>query len=154
MALLQAQKDSNLVQQGAMSGAEQAVVAHFDKAWRQDVLQEAPDELLGRQGAGSGFVGVGLLIAKGDLVIFKVKQAVVAEGDAKDVGGQIFQSGLTVAHRLAMDDPSLSPDLGRNLLKQIGLMQFRSEFGPKEAGQGLDVNQEIGASGLPELAIG
>lgn len=137
-----------------MSGAEQAVVAHFDKAWWQDVLQKAPDEFLCWHRAGSGFVAVGLLIAKGDLVIFKVKQPVVAEGHAKDVGGQIFQSGLTVAHRLAMDDPGLSPDLGRNLLKQMGLMQFSSEFGPKEVGQGLDVNQEIWASCLPVLTLG
>jgi hypothetical protein len=39
--------------------AEEAVVAHFDEAFGQDVLQEAADELLGGKGAGSEFAGVG-----------------------------------------------------------------------------------------------
>ncbi len=45
--------------------AEKAIVAHFDEAFGQDVLQEATDELLSGKGAGFELTGVGGAVAEG-----------------------------------------------------------------------------------------
>jgi hypothetical protein len=81
--------------------AKKAIVAHFDEAFGQDVLQEAADELLSGKGAGLKFAGVGGAVAEGHLPVGQLQDAVVADGHAKDVGGQILQGGPTGAHRWA-----------------------------------------------------
>jgi len=78
----------------AQAGAEEAIVAHLDEAPGQDVLEEAADELLGRQGAGSERAGVGGAVAEGDPVMLDFQDAPVADGDAEDVGGEILE-GVT-----------------------------------------------------------
>jgi hypothetical protein len=40
---------SGFLKQVTLSGAEQTVVADFDEAWGEDVLQETADELLGAE---------------------------------------------------------------------------------------------------------
>ena len=53
----------------ALPGTQEAIVAHLDKAFGQDRLQEAMDELLHRQGAEFGLAGPRGAIAKGDLLV-------------------------------------------------------------------------------------
>ena len=45
-------------QAGAQGGSEEAEVAHFHETARQDVLEEALDELLHREGTGHELPGV------------------------------------------------------------------------------------------------
>jgi hypothetical protein len=47
-----AEQTAGLGQAGPLTGGEEAVIADFLEAFGQDVLQEAADEFLGRQGAG------------------------------------------------------------------------------------------------------
>lgn len=61
------------------------------------MVEEAADELLGRQGGGLLFLGLPILVAKSDLAILEFEDPAVAEGDAEDVGGEIFQGGLAAA---------------------------------------------------------
>jgi len=63
------QAQSQLVQQRAIAGAEQAVVPDFDKAFGQGVLQETADELLGGQGQVAAHFGFTVLIPEGDFLI-------------------------------------------------------------------------------------
>jgi len=49
--------------------AERPVIAHLGEAARQDVLEEALDELLGRQDAALGLARLGVLIAEGHLAV-------------------------------------------------------------------------------------
>ena len=51
------------------TGAKETEVAHFDKAFRQDVLKESADELFSAKGAGLDRAGVGGAVAEGDLAI-------------------------------------------------------------------------------------
>ena len=55
-----------------LGGAEQSVVADFDEAWGENVLQEAADELLGIEGAVAELVSGGLFVGESDLTIFPV----------------------------------------------------------------------------------
>ncbi len=57
------------------------------------MLEKPADELFRRQRAVSGLAGIADCVPKRDLVILHADNAVVAECDAKDVGGQILQSG-------------------------------------------------------------
>ena len=74
-----------------IAGCQETVVAHFDKASGQHMLQKAMDEGLGREGAGTLLFGLTVLIAEGDLVILHLEDTLVAQGDAEDVGRQILE---------------------------------------------------------------
>ena len=80
-----------------MSGAEQAVVTDLDEAGRQDVLEEATDELLGGDGATLKLVSGGFFVSESHLTIMQVAEAVVTEGHAKDVRGEILEGCFTGA---------------------------------------------------------
>ena len=59
-------------------GTEKAIIPDFDKAFGQDVLQEAAHELEGSQGAAFDFTGLGIFVAKGDLSIFQFENELIA----------------------------------------------------------------------------
>ncbi len=133
---------SDLVEQMAMRGAEEAAISDIDKAFGQHVLprggallQEATDELLGGDSAVPVFPGVGVFVAKGDLIIGQFQDAVVADGHPPDVGGQILQGSHPAADRLAVHHPLLGQRLGRDQVKQAGLLQCVTQLGPKQTAQ-------------------
>ena len=51
------------------------------------MLQETMDELMSSQGATLLRTGLGVAIAKGHTIMFQLEQAIVAEGNAENVGG-------------------------------------------------------------------
>jgi hypothetical protein len=83
-----------LVKQMPVRGCEQAIVTDFDEAFGQNVLKEAADELFGRDGRVSGLIRGRILVGKSDLAILEGEDAVIADGDAKDVRGEVFESSL------------------------------------------------------------
>ena len=117
-----------------MCRAEEAIVAHLDKALGQDVLKETMDEFLGGQRAEPGLTRVGC-VAEGDLVILHVHDAAIAEGDAKDVGREILEGDAAIADGLAMHHPVLLPHFRRNVCKAIRLAQGIAELGTKKFGE-------------------
>ncbi len=78
-----------------ISGAEQAVVTDLDEAGWEDVLEEAADELCGGECAVLELLSGRLFEGESDLTIFQLEQAVVADGDAKDIRGEILEGLLT-----------------------------------------------------------
>ena len=81
-------------EQVTVAGTEQTVVTDFDEAWWEDVLQEAADELRGRHRAVLDLRSGRVFIGESDVTIFELAQAVVAEGDAKDVRSEILEGPL------------------------------------------------------------
>ena len=136
-----------------MGGTEQAIVTHLDKAFRQNVLQETVHELFGGQGAELGLARLRIAIVERDLVVLDLDDAAVAEGDAKDVGGEIFERGATVTDGLAVNHPVLPPHFRREVGQAIRLAQGITELGAKELGERLDWQQEILAGGQPCLSV-
>src|SRR5260370_13057618 len=92
-----------------MSGAKQDEVTDLDEAIGEDVLEEAADELFGGEGAVLELVGGRLFVGESDVTIFQLTEAVVAEGDAKDVRGEILEGLCAGAHRFGMDHPIFAP---------------------------------------------
>lgn len=75
------------------------------------------DEAFHRSGAGLELACIRSAILKSDLgspqgtVIGELHQSAVADGDTEDVRGQVLEGRLSIADRLAMDDPILLPNL-------------------------------------------
>ena len=66
----------------------------------------------------------------------------VAEGDAEDVGGEIFQGGLAGADRLTVDDPVLFPGLRGHLGVEGSFLEGVAELGAEDFAQSLDGHQK------------
>src|SRR3954451_14004744 len=132
----------------------QAVIADLVKAGRQDVLEEAPDELV----AGHGFlalaVGGAVLVAIGHGRVVDRQDAVVGDGDAEGVAGEIVERGpLSLAPWRDVNDPGDLPDMGR----QVGVRAEPGE-GIAEAGAGAGGERRFGeeeglAGGMPGGAV-
>src|SRR5437867_4266249 len=65
-------------------GTAQAVVAYLGEALWQDVQQETPNELVGREGDSAQLLSAVVPIAKGDVAFLEDLQTTVSDGDAKD----------------------------------------------------------------------
>ena len=110
---------------GALRSSEETVIANFHKTVRQDVLDEALDEIFGREGATLELTVIGRAVREGDAgrchitCVNAADQATVAEGNTENVGSQILECRLTIAHRLAVRHPFFSPNLGRDLGEEI-----------------------------------
>src|SRR5712692_7291927 len=132
-----------------MSGAKQAVVTDLDEPIREQVLEEATDELLGGDGAVLELISGRLFERESDLAIFQLAQAVVADSDAKDVRGEILESLLATADGFGMDHPIFAPEARRDCREQSSLFQFIAKLGAEDPGERFDGEQEVGARGTP-----
>src|SRR5437667_12774118 len=91
----------------AMTVGEIAVVADAMEAVRQNVEQEAADELVGAKGHHLLLVVVAIILpAEADLALRKTDQAAVGDGDAMGIAAEIIEHLLGSAERsLGVDDP-------------------------------------------------
>lgn len=115
-------QDNQLASNGS---AKETVIAHLDKGMREDMLEETLKELLHGKRTFFELVGIGNAVLKGNLrtfhgtAVIKRKQAPITDGNAMNIGSQILESGLPIANGLAVNDPFLCPDPGRNLVKEF-----------------------------------
>ena len=87
-------------------GMPQAEIADFVESPGQDVLQEAAHERFAGEAAGTPPSFLALLEAEGDARLVHGLDAVVGDGDAEGVTGQIVEDGLLAPPpRDAMDHP-------------------------------------------------
>jgi hypothetical protein len=141
------------VEELAIGGSPEAVIADLVEALGQDVLQEAADELVGRQCHGPALVVPGVGIAEGDLSVVAGEDAVVGDGDSVDVSSEIPQYAVDAADAgLAVDDPRAFPDRGGEGCVRQGLGDVMKEEAPEELGEGPD-GDEIVPSGRAPVAV-
>ena len=93
----------------AIAVGEQAEVADLDEARRQDVKQEAADELDRIEAHDLDAVVVsGVAPAKAHLAVVEIEEPAVGDGNAMSVAGQVLQHMLGSAEGwLGIDDPFL-----------------------------------------------
>jgi hypothetical protein len=132
---------------------EQSVITDFDKILGQDVLEETTNKLLSRESREFDLIGSRILEGESDLTVGEREDAVVGDGDAKDVRGEIFEGCFSTTNRLTMNDPIFEPDLLVEEVEEVGLLQLVAELGAEEDREGLDVDEEIRARVKP-MAIG
>ena len=101
------------------------------------MLKEALHEFLHREGTLLELPGIGGAVLEGDLGRFhasgveQTNQPAIAKSDAVDIGCQIAEGSLSVAHRFAMDHPILLPDFGGDLCEERCFLQEALEGGTK-----------------------
>ena len=117
---------------GVGAGVQEADVTDFLEAFGEHMLQKTAEEVQGRQGHGPP-AGLVRLIAEGDGAVLHAQQPPVRQGDPVEIGGQVFQSRLTIADRLAVDGPGGGPGLGWGLAEQrgVGGLEGVAKFGPE-----------------------
>lgn len=148
------QKQSEGSQEQALGGSKETEIAHLHKAPGQDMLEETVDKLFGGEGAELELSSIGRAVAKGDLVVFELDQATVADGDPEDVRSQVLEGGAAIADRFAVDDPLLFPDGSWYIVGKVGSLKGVKEFGLEDPGDGFDWEQEMVMGRQPGAVIG
>jgi len=97
------------------------------------MLQEAIDECFGRERTQFRLSRIRRPIMKSNLVVLQLDQAAVADGHAKDIGSQVFQSCTPIAHRFAVHHPILLPDLRWYASKQSRFGQCLAELAAEDS---------------------
>jgi hypothetical protein len=137
-----------------VSVGEEAEVAYLHEAFWEDMLKETVDEFIGREGAELDLAGVGRAIAEGDLVVLELDETAVGDGDAEDIGGQVFEGRASIANGFAMDNPLMFPGRGRQGAGERRLLECVEELGSEDLGKGLHREEETMMSWEPGAVIG
>ena len=128
-----------------LGGAEQTVVTDLDESLREHVLEEATNELFSGDGATLELVSGRFFVRESDRAVLQFKDAVIAEGDAKDVRGEILESGEASADGFGVDHPSFAPDERLDLSKQFRLFQFVAKLGAENGRERFNGDEEVWA---------
>ena len=109
---------------GGVAGGHEAVVANLHEAAGQDVLQEAMDEFVGREGRG-GFAAS----AEVDAVVGEREQALIGDPDAVRVSAEVAEDLFGPGEGLlAVGDPLLLVEPILELGEGLGGFQFRGQI--------------------------
>ncbi|MGC1648826.1 MAG: hypothetical protein WA741_23655 [Candidatus Sulfotelmatobacter sp.] len=124
-------------QSGAPAIGQEPERADADKAAGQDVEQEAAQELLRTERHHSLLITVGIILpTESHLVMLESQEAVVGDGHAMGVAGEIAEHMMGTAEgRFGVDDPVLT------------------EQGAQEGAERFLVGQWLKSSGEGELAL-
>jgi len=102
------------------AGREQADMPDFHKAIGQDMLQEPAEKLhdveVGGAWAGTAHFPGG----EGDRAVLERDKAALGDGDPEDLRGEGGEGGVAVVMGLTVDVPRDGPDLGVDVLQQLG----------------------------------
>lgn len=122
-----------MIEQITVGRSEQAEITDFDETIREDVLEKTTDKLFGRDGREFELISRRILVRESNLAILKGEDAVVRDGNAKDVGSKIFESCFSGAYGLAVNDPIFEPDLLVGQVEEVGLFELITELGTEES---------------------
>ena len=95
-----------------------------------------------------------IFVADGDTFVVETDNAVVGDGDAEHVAGEIAEHGLIAfAPGSTVHDPGFRPRSFRQDQIRTALCERGLELTAHKLGQGLDRNQKAVARGMPMVAI-
>ena len=146
-------------QSGADGSAEETEVAHFHEAARQDVLEEALDEMLHGEGTSFELASICGTVLEGELgslqaaALIDGEQAPVAESNAVDVGSQVFEGSLSITNWLAMHNPLSSPDFWGNWCVECGFAQGALKGSAEQFGEGFHGQEKVSMRRQPNISI-
>lgn len=131
--------------------AQAAVIAHVDASVRPHVRAEPTPARVGGHRTDADLSRGRCLVLTGDLVLCPRAEAMVAEGHANAVRGEICAGVVAGADGRAGHDPILVPDRGVHPRAPGGRVPWRAARGAADHGQGRDVDQ-AGVTGRPPPA--
>jgi hypothetical protein len=106
------------LESGALIVRQEIEVTHLDKTHWENMLEKALNKLFHRQGVVFDAAAIRSALFEGHLRRFQA--ALIAEGNqsailkrnAVNVSRQVFESGLPIPYRQAVDHPIARPDIG------------------------------------------
>ncbi len=117
----QDESDSGGSEQGAHAreararrGAEEPEVPHTHKAFGQNMLQEAPQELVAGEFRGARFAALAVRPHDDDMSIGNLKNTGGIQCGLLNVAGEITEGGVAAADRPRIHVPRLAPGFGGN----------------------------------------
>ena len=125
----------------------------FHEAAGKDMLKKPPDKLKGIDDDVSRTVAPRFAIGKSDVSPQDIDNAVIGDGDSKDVWGKVFECSFGIADRLAIDIPGDLPDLGIDEWQHAVLLHLRLEFGLEDFGQRPNREIEVVAGNEPFVSV-
>ena len=158
----------------ALAVGEKAVGANADEVGGQDVEEEAAHEFVGVEGEGAKLVGMGIVLpGEGDGLPVHGEEAVVGDGDAVGVAGQVLEGLFGPAEgRFGVDAPVMTPGLSEQAVERLRvLVEFskaavkaeatgliggpgqREELAAEDAAEHPDGQEEAAAAGDPAAAV-
>jgi hypothetical protein len=142
-AWIAAQGQQDSFKQLSVFGMKEAVVADLDKAFGQDMLEEAGEKNGRWQGGDLLLAGLAVTELEADLAVVETEEAAVGEGEAVDVRSEVLENGKAVTGRAAIDYPILFPDVAGSEGEEVGLFQGVTELGAEEGGQSGGRQEEV-----------
>jgi len=143
----------------AVAVAQQAVVSEAHELGRQDVEEEAADELGSIEGHQAEAVAMGVVLpAESDLAFLEPDEAVVGDGDPVRVATEVIQDlGGAAERRLGVDDPvglvgALEQVVERSRIRQGRQFSMKLELSLVE--RLLEIVKELAAEHLREDTYG
>ena len=107
------------------------------------MLEKSLDEILGKQGEVSQFLGLVIAIAKSHFPILKSFQSTVGDPNSEDIAGQVVEDLLSGTSVPAVDVPFLIPARATGV-QEPKFSQAIFDLGPEDLTQGISRDQEIG----------
>jgi hypothetical protein len=101
---------------------EEAEVADADQAFGQNMDEKAAQELLGGNGHDLVLAAVSIVSpAEGDAMVLASHEAMVGDGDAMGIAGQVVENIFSTAEGwLGVNDPVLSAELPEEMVEAAG----------------------------------
>ena len=96
-------------------GTPDSVVPDFNRAARQDVLEEASNEFKGGKCDVADLLGLVVAVAETDLAVADGFNPAVGDGDAEYVTAEIVENLFTTARMFGVNDPVFLPDGARRI---------------------------------------
>lgn len=100
------------------------------------------------QGQATRLVGSGVDVAEGDAVVFEPFDALVGEGDAVHVAGEVGGGMIAVAGVLEMDGPGFAPEEGVEIVVEAGEVKRVADLGAEDLRESEAWEEEAGVCGL------
>ena len=116
------QRAAALERSSTAAVGEEAEVADADQAFGQDMDEKAAQELLGGNGHDLVLAAVGIVSpAEGDAMVLARHEAMVGDGDAMGIAGQVVENMFSTAEGwLGVNDPVLSAELPEEMVEAAG----------------------------------
>lgn len=86
----------------------------------QDVLEEPAEKFHSVEVGGTWACTSRFTVDEGDGTVFEAHDTSVGNSNPEDIGGEVWQGGVSVVIGLTVDVPGDSPDLGVDVLQQSG----------------------------------
>ena len=143
------------VEIGPSTRTQEAVGAHFGKATRQDVREEAIEKVLDGERYPTGLTGPRMSVFESDLIVTHALDPLIGERDPIDVAREIECGVLPGPNGLDVDRPPPLPHARIDGRAQAGARQRRTHLRAKHRRHRVPGHQESGMRWLdPGRSIG